>query len=156
LGRGIVTERVLDGLHGVAARRLGLLVALASEAELREVARGRVDDPIVLAQPKGELRDRRRAREEDVAPGHEPPFVDTHVEGGCYFEGPSYAMEYRFGDITIPCSNADRVVFPESGLTKGDVVAYYCDVAGEMVPELRSRPLTLERFTKGLTAGGFY
>ena len=53
-------------------------------------------------------------------------------------------------------TSTDRVVFPDAGITKGDVLGYYRDVAGVMVPELRGRPLTLERFTKGLAGGGFY
>lgn len=57
---------------------------------------------------------------------------------------------------TITLSNTDRVVFEQIGLTKGDVIAYYADVASLMLPELRDRPLTLERFTKGVEAGGFY
>jgi bifunctional non-homologous end joining protein LigD len=65
-------------------------------------------------------------------------------------------MEYQFGEITVTCSNVDRVVFPDSGITKGDVLAYYRDIAEAMVPELHGRPLTLERFTKGLGGGGFY
>lgn len=65
-------------------------------------------------------------------------------------------MEYHFGEITVRCTNEDRVVFPEAGLTKGDVLAYYRDIAGAMVPGLAERPLTLERFTKGLAGGGFY
>ena len=65
-------------------------------------------------------------------------------------------MIYTFGDLAIACSNTDRVVFPDAGLTKGDVIAYYRDVAELMLPELRGRPLTLERFTKGIAAGGFF
>ena len=57
---------------------------------------------------------------------------------------------------TIALSNTDRVVFEQIGLTKGDVISYYADVAPLMLPELRDRPLTLERFTKGIEAGGFY
>lgn len=57
---------------------------------------------------------------------------------------------------TIALTNTDRVVFEEIGLTKGEVIAYYADVAPVMLPELRDRPLTLERFTKGIAAGGFY
>ncbi|MDB4961110.1 MAG: ATP-dependent ligase [Myxococcales bacterium] len=65
-------------------------------------------------------------------------------------------MEYRFGDITVACTNTDRVVFPDAGITKGEVIAYYHDVADVMLPELRGRPLTVERFTKGVEKGGFY
>lgn len=61
-----------------------------------------------------------------------------------------------FGEITVTCTNTDRIVFPESGITKGDVIAYYRDVAEVMVPELRGRPLTIERFTKGIDQGGFF
>ena len=57
---------------------------------------------------------------------------------------------------TIELSNQDRVVFPDSGITKGDVVGYYKDIASVMVPELRGRALSVERFTKGIDAGGFF
>lgn len=56
----------------------------------------------------------------------------------------------------IALSNQDRVVFADSEITKGDIVAYYRDVAEVMVPKLRGRALTVERFTKGIEAGGFY
>jgi bifunctional non-homologous end joining protein LigD len=65
-------------------------------------------------------------------------------------------VEYAFGDITVACSNVDRVVFPHDGITKGEVIAYYRDVAALMVPELRGRPLTVVRYTKGIDHGGFF
>ncbi len=65
-------------------------------------------------------------------------------------------MEYEFGDITVACTNTDRIVFPEVGITKGEVIAYYASVAEIMLPEVRDRPLTIERFTKGVDKGGFY
>ena len=52
-------------------------------------------------------------------------------------------------------SNADRVVFPQNGITKGDVVAYYQLVAHRMLPFLRRRALTVERFPKGIAEKGF-
>jgi bifunctional non-homologous end joining protein LigD len=58
--------------------------------------------------------------------------------------------------VTIALTNQDRVVFPDAGITKGDVVAYYAAVAPYMVPELAGRPLTLERFTKSVDQGGFF
>ncbi|HEY5949614.1 MAG TPA: non-homologous end-joining DNA ligase [Kofleriaceae bacterium] len=56
----------------------------------------------------------------------------------------------------IELSSQDRIVFPEAGITKGDIVGYYKDVASVMVPELRGRALSMERFTKGIEAGGFF
>lgn len=65
-------------------------------------------------------------------------------------------MEYRFGDLAIACTNVDRVMFPADGITKGELIAYYHAVAEVMVPELRRRPLSIVRFTKGIDAGGFF
>jgi len=64
-------------------------------------------------------------------------------------------VEHRFGDITIACTNVDRVMFPD-GTTKGDLIEYYRTVAPAMLPELARRPLSIVRFTKGLDAGGFF
>jgi len=63
---------------------------------------------------------------------------------------------YELDGHVIECTNVDRVVFPDDGITKGDVIDYYRDLAGAIVPELRERPLTIERYTKGLAGGGFY
>jgi bifunctional non-homologous end joining protein LigD len=52
-------------------------------------------------------------------------------------------------------SNADRVVFPEEGITKGEVVAYYETVAEKTLPFVAGRALTVERFPKGTGSGGF-
>jgi bifunctional non-homologous end joining protein LigD len=52
-------------------------------------------------------------------------------------------------------SNADRVVFPDDGVTKGEVVAYYESVAGHMLPFLAGRALTVERYPRGIGAKGF-
>ncbi len=46
-------------------------------------------------------------------------------------------------------------MFPDDGITKGDVIAYYGDVADVILPELRRRALTIERFTKSIAEGGF-
>ncbi|HEV7664014.1 MAG TPA: non-homologous end-joining DNA ligase [Chloroflexota bacterium] len=55
------------------------------------------------------------------------------------------------GEITHP----DKVLFPEDGITKGELAAYYAAVAPIMVPHLRGRPVTMERFPSGIGAQGF-
>jgi bifunctional non-homologous end joining protein LigD len=65
-------------------------------------------------------------------------------------------VEFTYGDITVPCTNTDRVVFPDVGITKGEVIQYYASIADVIVPELAGRPLTIERFTKGIDKGGFF
>jgi bifunctional non-homologous end joining protein LigD len=52
-------------------------------------------------------------------------------------------------------SNADRVVFPDDGITKGQVVAYYQLVAEKMLPFVARRALTVERYPKGIGEEGF-
>jgi bifunctional non-homologous end joining protein LigD len=53
-------------------------------------------------------------------------------------------------------SNAGRVVFPEVGRTKGDVVAYYERIAPRMLPHVLGRLLSIRRYPKGLAAPGFF
>ncbi len=62
----------------------------------------------------------------------------------------------RIGRRRVELSNQDKVLFPESGLTKGDLVAHYRDVAPAMLRHLADRPLALQRFPDGIGAGGFY
>ncbi len=52
-------------------------------------------------------------------------------------------------------SNPDRVVFPEDGITKGDVVDYYVRVADRMLPFIEGRLLSVERFPRGIEGQGF-
>lgn len=56
----------------------------------------------------------------------------------------------------VEVSNADRVVFPAIGRTKGDVVAYYERIAPRALPHLEDRPLSIRRFPKGLAGAGFF
>jgi bifunctional non-homologous end joining protein LigD len=56
----------------------------------------------------------------------------------------------------VEVSNPDRILFPAVGVTKGEVVAYYRRVAPLMLPQLRGRPVVVERFTDRIDRGGFY
>ena len=56
----------------------------------------------------------------------------------------------------VTVSNADRVVFPDIGLTKGELVDYYRRVAPHAVPHLRGRPLTMQIFPKGADEPGAF
>ncbi|HEU0030646.1 MAG TPA: non-homologous end-joining DNA ligase [Kofleriaceae bacterium] len=66
------------------------------------------------------------------------------------------SLEYIFDDITIACTNVDRVMWPDEGITKAELIGYYHYVADYMLPELRERPLSVERYTKGVDRGGFF
>ena len=58
--------------------------------------------------------------------------------------------------INVRITHPERIVFPELGLTKLDVATYYADVARQMLPHLRGRPLTLVFCPKGLAEGCQY
>lgn len=62
----------------------------------------------------------------------------------------------RVGSHTIEVSNADKVLFTDDGITKGDVVEYYERIADQMLPHLRGRPLALHRFPDGVKDEGFF
>jgi bifunctional non-homologous end joining protein LigD len=52
-------------------------------------------------------------------------------------------------------TNAERVVFPEDGITKGEVADYYALVAHRMLPFIEGRALTVQRFPRGIGGPGF-
>ncbi len=53
-------------------------------------------------------------------------------------------------------SNLDKVFWPEEGYTKGDLIAYYFNVAELILPHLRERPLTMKRMPDGIAGDFFY
>tara|TARA_B100000678_G_scaffold283926_1_gene284722 strand:- start:25729 stop:28215 length:2487 start_codon:yes stop_codon:yes gene_type:complete len=67
---------------------------------------------------------------------------------------PAEDNETRIGGITI--SNADRVVFDEQGVTKGDIAAYLNEVAEHMLPHIKDRPVSLVRCPAGDTSKCFF
>ena len=59
--------------------------------------------------------------------------------------------QVRVGRQTVPLSNTGKALFPADGITKGDLIRYYQDIAGVMLPYLRDRPLSLARYPEGIT-----
>jgi bifunctional non-homologous end joining protein LigD len=53
-------------------------------------------------------------------------------------------------------TNWDKVLFPQTGFTKGDLIAYYARAADAVLPHLRDRALTLKRYPDGVDAEHFY
>jgi bifunctional non-homologous end joining protein LigD len=56
----------------------------------------------------------------------------------------------------VPFTNLDKVLYPDAGFTKGDVIEYYRAVAEWMLPWLRDRPLVLTRSPDGIDGKSFY
>jgi len=56
----------------------------------------------------------------------------------------------------IMISHPDKILFPEDVITKGELASYYEMIAPVMLPHLRGRPITMERYHRGITAPGFF
>lgn len=68
----------------------------------------------------------------------------------------SERVNMKVGSQTLSVSNVDKVLWPRDGYTKGDLIDYYNAVAPWMVPHLKDRPLTLERYPNGIDASSFF
>jgi bifunctional non-homologous end joining protein LigD len=53
-------------------------------------------------------------------------------------------------------THPEKVLFPEDGITKGEMAAYYEAIAPLMLPHVRSRPVSMERYPSGIGHKGFF
>lgn len=63
-------------------------------------------------------------------------------------------MKVAGRDVTI--SHPDRVLFPDDGITKQDLADYYARIGPVMLPHLRDRAISMQRFPDGIGSEGFY
>jgi bifunctional non-homologous end joining protein LigD len=68
----------------------------------------------------------------------------------------SKRTEVKVGRYTVSLSNLDKVFYPETGFTKGDVISYYRAVAEVLLPHTKDRFFTLKRYPDGVTGEVFY
>jgi len=64
--------------------------------------------------------------------------------------------EVRRGSRVVRLSSATRILWPEEGITKGDLFDYYQAVAPALLPHLRNRPFTMKRYREGVAGGHFF
>ncbi|WP_194925927.1 non-homologous end-joining DNA ligase [Catenulispora pinisilvae] len=57
---------------------------------------------------------------------------------------------------TVKLSNLDKVLYPEAGFTKGEILDYYARIAPVMLPHLTDRPVTFIRYPDGVDTSGFF
>jgi bifunctional non-homologous end joining protein LigD len=62
----------------------------------------------------------------------------------------------RKGNRTLELSNLDKTFFPVERIAKGDLLAYYRDVAPVLVPHLKDRPFTMIRYPDGIDGKHFF
>jgi len=64
--------------------------------------------------------------------------------------------ETRRGSRVLRLSNLDKPFWPDEGITKGDLLAFYRDIAPVLVPHLRNRPFTMKRYPDGSRGKYFF
>lgn len=66
------------------------------------------------------------------------------------------AVDVEVEGRRLRLSNLDKVLYPEAGFTKAEVVDYYARIAPVMVPHLAGRGVTLRRYPDGVEEGSFF
>jgi bifunctional non-homologous end joining protein LigD len=82
---------------------------------------------------------------------------DARGDGrGDHADPPPVAAAQEPAERHVEVTNADKVFFPGEGITKGDVVAYYREIAPFMLPFLADRPIVLTRYPDGIEGKSFF
>ena len=71
-------------------------------------------------------------------------------------ERAAIGAEVRKGSRVLKLSNLDKPFWPEEGISKGDLLTYYRDIAPVLVPHLRDRPFTMKRYPDGWQGKFFF
>ena len=66
------------------------------------------------------------------------------------------ATSVKIGKTQVNLSNLEKVLYPEVGFTKGQVIEYYLKMSSAIVPQVKNRPLTLKRYPNGVDGMMFY
>jgi bifunctional non-homologous end joining protein LigD len=129
---------------------------LRNDRDPREVVR---EDPLALADESRDAPARAnrsprtagaRGDARSVKVGSDPEAIFDEVRATP--TGYEVVLEGR----TLRLSNYDKVLFPEAGFTKGQLIEYYARVAPAILPHLRDRALTLKRYPNGVEENFFY
>jgi bifunctional non-homologous end joining protein LigD len=68
----------------------------------------------------------------------------------------STKSQLKIGGRTVDVSNLDKVFYPKTGFTKGQVIDYYINISPYLLPHLKGRPITLKRYPNGVEGFFFY
>jgi bifunctional non-homologous end joining protein LigD len=136
VAEGVEAGRLEFALHG---KRLRGRFAL-----IRMRGRGRGKENWLLIKMKDEL-----ARPEPGADGR-PGRKAAPRRPAKVTPAPPHRRRAAEG---VTFTNPDKVMYPDAGITKGEVVEFYRRIAPHLLPFLRDRPATLERFPEGLGNG---
>jgi bifunctional non-homologous end joining protein LigD len=118
----------------------------------RESAAGRES---VAEAPRSVAEAPTKKRAPRARPREDPPQAATADEMAA-LEALRGGGNWEVGGQAINLTNLDKVLFPEPGFTKRDLIRYYVTVAPVILPYLRSRALNLSRWPDGVTGHTFW
>ena len=87
------------------------------------------------------------------------PLLVSLVASGyfcCYIRIMPQKIKTAIDGHEIELTNLEKVLFPDSGTTKSELIHYYLKIAPIMLPHLKGRPLSFQRFPDGVGAEGFF
>ena len=64
--------------------------------------------------------------------------------------------DLKVGKTTLQLTNQNKIYFPDDKITKGDIISYYNEAADLILPYLKNRPQSMNRFPNGINQSGFY
>jgi bifunctional non-homologous end joining protein LigD len=118
-----------------------------------------VREDAVAAEPADEARPRKPARR--VRPQGQAPAA--RADAGQEALGPlsirrvgAQSAQTTVDGRQLKLSNLDKVLYPKAGFTKGDLIAYYAEIAPVLLGHLAGRPLTVTRWPDGVRAKSFF
>ncbi len=62
----------------------------------------------------------------------------------------------KIGGYAIEITHAAKILFPDDGTTKADLINYYYSIAPIMLPYVKNRPISMHRYPNGIDHEGFY
>lgn len=71
-------------------------------------------------------------------------------------QGSKQGSKFQVGERQLKVTNLDKVLYPETGTTKADVIRYYLEVADVMIPQITRRPVTRKRWPEGVGGQSFF
>ncbi|HTX47156.1 MAG TPA: DNA ligase D [Solirubrobacteraceae bacterium] len=126
---------------------------LVAEVEFTEWT----EDGVMRAPSYKGLRDDKPAEEVvDESSGYDGPADSPQALFDEVEQLPEGQLAVTTGGRALKLSNWDKVLFPETGFTKGDLIAFYARIAPAVVPHLKDRALTLKRYPNGVDRQFFY
>jgi bifunctional non-homologous end joining protein LigD len=84
------------------------------------------------------------------------PAADVVFEPSGAAAPPADPLAAALAGRELRVTNREKLLFPSTGFTKGDLIDYYVRIAPTLLPHLRDRPLTLRRWPNGVAGESFY